>query len=57
MTALIKDQLKNALRSQSVYDLYDALADNGLETEEVYGHGSDAAWLIKHISNLLQQSS
>lgn len=46
-------QMIEALETNNVYDLYDALADNGFETDEVWRNGSNAAWLASHIKQLL----
>ena len=52
MSNKIRKQLRKALRSQNAYDLYDALADNGLD-EEVHGRGYDVATLTSYIVRLL----
>jgi hypothetical protein len=52
MSNKIRKQLRKALRSQNVFDLYDALADNGLD-EKVHGRGYDAAALTSYIVRLL----
>jgi len=46
-------QLHSAHASGNAFDLYDALADNGLETEEVYTNGEDVAWLKNYVLFLL----
>lgn len=46
-------QMTEALETMNPYDLYDALADNGLETREVWQNGSNAEWLASHIRKLL----
>ena len=46
-------QMTEALETMNPYDLYDALADNGFETREVWQNGSNTEWLASYIRKLL----
>jgi hypothetical protein len=46
-------QMNEALKTMNPYDLYDALADNNLETDEVWQNGKNVEWLANHIRGLL----
>ena len=46
-------QMNEALETMNPYDLYDALADNGFETDEVWQNGSNVEWLASYIRKLL----
>lgn len=56
MTTKVREQLQAAVASQNLFDLYDAMADNGLETAEVYAHGSNLEWMMNHAKELLNQT-
>ena len=46
-------QMNEALKTMNPYDLYDALADNNLETDEVWQNGKNVEWLANKIRDLL----
>ena len=52
----VKMELLHSLQTFNARDLYDALADNGLETEAVHENGSDLQWLAAHICKLVLAS-
>lgn len=45
--------LNAALKSGNCINMYDALADNGLETDDVYANGENKIWLSKCINSIL----
>jgi hypothetical protein len=53
MNKQIRKQMRRAVRRQNAYDLYDALADNGYESTEVWRNGSSIVWLTQYILQLL----
>ena len=48
-----KQQLEDALSTGNPWDLYDTIADNGWETDEVYANSHDVSWLKSYASSIL----
>ena len=55
--ARVREQLIDALASQNAYDLYDALADNDLETDDVFNRADNTAWLSHHVICILSEDA